>query len=151
MQPIEANCYTGISVRVAILAIVAHSYIAIPIRGSFLKSLPIAALCNFFLHPYIGQELSNSSEILPMQPVAAHSCTAVLARLAIWAIVAQSYIDVLTSGKSSKVLSLQPIPAPSYIPILLRSWVIPENSSQNSPLQPTLTPQFWPAYQFWPF
>ena len=106
-----------------IAAIGAHSYMAILVGGGFLKSLPIAAHCSPLLHGDFSQE-SNSSKVLTLQPIVAHSYKAISVR-------------GLTPEKSSHCIPFQP----SYMAVSTRA-VIPEKFSHCSSLQPTLTWQF---------
>ena len=119
LQPIVGNSWKLLPLQ----PISAHSYMAISVRGQFLKSLPFAINCSPLLHGNFSQGVisEKSSHCRALQPTPT------------W--------QFQPGGNSWKVLPLQPIAAHSYMAISVRG-VIHEKSSHCSPLQPTLTLQF---------
>ena len=119
LQPIVGNSWKVLPLQ----PIAAHSYMAISVRGQFLKSPPFAINCSPLLHGNFSQGVisENSSHCRALQPTPT------------W--------QFQSGGNSWKVLPLQPIAAHSYMAISVRG-VIHEKSSHCSPLQPTLTLQF---------
>ena len=86
-------------------------------------NLLFSSHCSPLLHGKFSQR-NNSSKLLPLQPIAAHSYMAILVR---------------GGGNFSKALPLQPIAAHPYMAILVRggnSSKFPPISAPCSPLQP---------------
>ena len=113
LQPNAAHSYMAILIR-GYFFIADYSYMVVLVRGvGNFQNPPIADHWIPNLHGSLSQEGEcNFSEVLLMQPIAAHP-----------------YMKILGRGaNSSKFLPLQPITAHSYIVILVGGWVIPQNS-----------------------
>ena len=130
LQPIAAHFYMTISVRGVIPEKASHCCPLQPTltwqfqsAGEFLKSPPILAHCSPLLHGNFcqGGGGGNSSKVLPLQPIAAHSYMAFLVR----GVIPEkcSHCSPLqptlswqfqSGGNSWKVLPLQPIGGNSW-------------------------------------